>query len=191
MGWTEQSRIVVESAGLLPHPVALVFGAGLQPDGKPSGVLAERVVAAVQLYKAGKVRKLLMSGDNGSSGYDEPTAMRDYAVALGVPADDVARDFAGFRSYDTCYRARDIFGLRQVVLVSQAYHLPRVLFIARALKLDAVGFAAPTRAPLRWQLSWRLREVPARSAAVLDCLVRRRPRFLGKPEPLLARSTSD
>jgi SanA protein len=123
-------------------PVAIVFGAGIRADGRLSPMLADRVDRAVELYQAGKVRKLLMSGDNRFVWYDEPTRMYEYAVAKGVPAQDIVRDFAGRRTYDTCYRAGAIFQVRQAVLITQRFHLARALFTCRNLGVDAVGLAA-------------------------------------------------
>jgi len=105
--------------------VAIVFGAGLQRDGTPSAVLRDRVATAASLYFEGKVQKLLMSGDNRFLDYNEPGSMKAYAISLGVPGEDIVLDYAGRRTYDTCYRAREIFGLDEAILVTQTYHLPR------------------------------------------------------------------
>mgnify|MGYP000315471251 FL=1 len=122
--------------------VALVPGAGII-NGEPTPALAERIYGAVELYRLGKVQKLLFSGDNSSIHYDEVTAMRRYAMSLGVPAEDITLDYAGFSTYETCYRARDIFGVRKVVIVTQSYHLPRAVYTARQLGIDAVGLGMP------------------------------------------------
>jgi len=126
-----------------PARVALVFGAGLRPDGRPSRMLAERVRAAATLYEAGRVQKLLLTGDNSSVAYNEVAAMQRYALELGVPATDMTLDYAGFSTYESCYRARDIFGVEQAVLVTQRYHLPRAVYTCRALGIDAVGLGTP------------------------------------------------
>lgn len=139
-------RLVWNDPAALPElPVAIVFGAGITPDGRLSPMLADRVETAIDLYRAGKVRKLLMSGDNRFAWYDEPTRMYEYAIARGVPAEDIVRDFAGRRTYDTCYRAGAIFGVREAVLVTQRFHLPRALFTCRNLGVDAVGLSADRR----------------------------------------------
>lgn len=122
-----------------PAPVALVFGAGLSASGAPSPFLAARLDLAASLLASGKVKVILVSGDNRVKNYDEPTAMRDYLIAHGVAADVVVADFAGRDTYDSCYRAKHIFGVDQVTLVSQAYHLPRAVATCRALGLDAEG----------------------------------------------------
>ncbi len=146
-GWIQwrYDKLVVEMAHAPERPVAIVFGAGIRPGGRLSPMLADRMDTAIALYKAGVVRKLLVSGDNRFVDYDEPTAMYNYAIARGVPARDVVRDFAGRRTYDTCYRARAIFGVEQALLVTQRFHLPRALFTCRNLGVDALGVSADRR----------------------------------------------
>lgn len=165
-------------------PVGIVFGAKVYESGAVSPVLDARVQAGVELYRAGKIRKLLMTGDNGRVSYDEVSAMKRRAVALGVPAVDVVRDFAGFRTYDSCFRAREVFGVDRAVLVTQAFHLNRALFLARRLGIDAVGFVAPPGTPDEMIRASEHRELLARTAAVTDTLLHRRPKFLGNREPL-------
>jgi SanA protein len=111
-----------------PERAAIVFGAGLRRDGTPTTILRDRVETAAALYKEGKVRKLLFSGDNSQLDYNEPGAMKEYALQMGIPEDDIVLDYAGRRTYDTCYRAKVIFGLDQALLVTQPYHLPRAVF---------------------------------------------------------------
>jgi vancomycin permeability regulator SanA len=166
------------------RPVAIIFGAKVYESGVLSPVLDARVRAGVELYQASKVRKLLMTGDNGRASYDEVTAMKRRAVALGVPAVDVVRDFAGFRTYDSCYRARDVFGIDRAVLVTQAFHLNRALYLARQLGIDAVGYVAEPGMPDGMIQASERRELLARPAAVLDTLLHRRPKYLGRREPL-------
>jgi vancomycin permeability regulator SanA len=113
--------------------VAVVFGAGLWRDGSPTPVLRDRVETAARLYFDGKVEKLLMSGDNSVVEYNEPEAMRQYALSLGVPDEDIVLDYAGRRTYDTCYRAKAIFQVEQPILVTQSFHLPRAVYTCRAM----------------------------------------------------------
>ncbi|MGC9357835.1 MAG: SanA/YdcF family protein [Anaerolineae bacterium] len=165
------------------RPVALVFGAGYWPSGALSDILRDRLDAAIDLYEAGRVRKLLFSGDNRRHDYNEPAKMLEYALAQGVPREDIVLDYAGRRTYDTCYRARDIFRVSEVILVTQRYHLPRTLVTCRALGLDAVGYAAD-RTPyvhIRW---YRLREVPALWRAWWDLYVWKPTPILGEPLPI-------
>jgi SanA protein len=169
------------------RPVAIVFGAGLWWDGSPSPVLRDRVATAAQLYFAGKVKKLLMSGDNRFLDYNEPGAMQEYALKLGVPEEDIVLDFAGRRTYDTCYRARVIFGLEQAILVTQAFHLPRALYTCNQLGLRAIGVQADLRDYRRGaRLYWQGREIPATLMALLEVHVTRPLPVLGEPEPIFA-----
>lgn len=164
--------------------IAIVFGAGLNRNGTPSPVLRDRVEVAVQLYKAGKVDKLLMSGDNRFIYYNEPAAMHDYAVKLGVPNADIVLDYAGRRTYDTCYRARFIFGVHEAVLVTQGFHMPRALYTCNQLGVTSVGVPATRGYGSRWNLVWYTREVPAKAMALWDVWVARPLPVLGKPEPI-------
>jgi vancomycin permeability regulator SanA len=120
---------------------AIVFGAGLTPDGRPTALLADRVHAAVQLYQAGTVKQLLMSGDGESIGHDEPAAMAAQAEAEGVPASVIRSDPGGVRTYDSCARAHDLFGVRSAVVVSQSYHLPRAVYTCRSLGIITSGYS--------------------------------------------------
>ena len=171
-------------------PVAIVFGAGLRRDGTPTQVLRDRVETAVELYKMGKVSKLLMSGDNRFDYYNEPGAMRDYAIELGVPAEDIIQDFAGRRTYDTCYRANAIFELNDVVLVTQFFHLPRALYTCNNLGLEAVGVAAD-RAYYRriTRMFWNIRELPATLTALIEVHLTHPLPVLGVPEPIFPEVT--
>ena len=169
-----------------PMPVAIVFGAGLSRDGSPSPVLRDRVATAAQLYFEGKVQKLLMSGDNRFIDYNEPGAMHAYALSLGVPEDAIVLDYAGRRTYDTCYRAKDIFGLTQAILVSQDYHLPRTLITCNGLGIKSVGVSADLRVyNSSAQRYWRLREIPATLVAFVDVFITRPLPVLGEPEPII------
>lgn len=162
--------------------VAIVFGAGLRRDGRPTAVLYDRVLTAVQLYQQGKVHKLLMSGDNRFENYNEPASMKQAAVELGVPETDIVLDYAGQRTYDTCYRARHIFSLQEAVLITQNFHLPRALYLCEAFGLNAVGVSADQRTYLRGsQLVWNVREVMATAAALWDVLIARPIPILGEP----------
>jgi len=172
-----------------PRRVAIVFGAGLGRDGSASPILRDRVETAVRLYFSGKVEKLLMSGDNSYVEYNEPEAMRQYALQLGVPDADIVLDFAGRRTYDSCYRAKEIFRVKQAILVTQKFHLARALFLCNALGLDGVGVEASNRTYLkRSLLYWNLRELPATVSAVVDIFTRPQP-ILGTPEPIFPESS--
>lgn len=167
------------------QPVGIVFGAGLWRDGSPTPVLRDRVATAAQLYFSGKVGKLLMSGDNLTDSYDEPGAMRAYAESLGVPPDAIVLDYAGTRTYDTCYRAREIFNVQNAILVTQGFHLPRALYTCNALGVEAVGVPADRRTYRRPSLVWwNMREVPASLVALLDVHLTRPVPVLENPDPI-------
>jgi vancomycin permeability regulator SanA len=168
-----------------PARIAIVFGAGLEDDGSPSGMLADRLDAAIALYRAGKVQRLLLSGDHSRDNYDEVNAMRRYVLARGVPASDLASDFAGFRTYDSCYRARAIFGVEKAVLITQRYHLPRALYTCRRLGIDAVGLGTEDwgKYPNGMMRAYTWREWLASAVALWQVDVAHpQPRYLGKFE---------
>ena len=165
--------------------IAIVFGAGLRRDGGPTAVLRDRVETAAQLYLEGKVEKLLMSGDNRFVDYNEPEAMRQYARSLGVPEEAIVLDFAGRRTYDTCYRARHIFGIETAILVTQKFHMSRALFTCNALGLHAVGVEANNYYYLkRSRLYWNIREQFATITAFWDVYFKRPLPVMGEPEPI-------
>lgn len=167
------------------RPVAIVFGAGLWWDGSPSPVLRDRVATAAQLYFSGKVKKILMSGDNRFLDYNEPGAMRAYALGLGVPETDIVLDYAGRRTYDTCYRARAIFGVQEAILVTQGFHLPRALYTCNQLGVQAIGVSADLRDYRRGALVyWHARETPATLVALWEVHLSRPLPVLGYPEPI-------
>ena len=162
-----------------PHrQVAIVFGAFVNPAGTPSNALADRVDGAVALYKAGRVDHLLVTGDNSRPQYDEVTVMRDRAIAAGVPASAITRDYAGLDTYDSCTRAVQVFGVRDAVLVTQDYHLARALYVCRNAGIDVVGLRipdwqhlaerSPTVYPTGMALSYTAREWLARVKGVVE-----------------------
>lgn len=165
--------------------VAIVFGARIYSDGRLSGMLRDRVDTAIQLYKTGKVDKLLMSGDNSIPEYDEPTSMMRYAVEHGVPAADIQPDYAGRRTYDTCYRAKTIFQINSAILVTQEFHLSRALYTCRHIGLDAIGVPSDIQRYSRSSLWWsHVREIPATLLAWWDTWQQQPAAILGEPIPL-------
>ena len=165
--------------------VAIVFGAGLWRDGSPTPILIDRVTAAADLFFAGKVEKLLMSGDNRFVDYNEPEAMRQLALSLGVPDDAVVLDYAGRRTYDTCYRAQAIFGVTEAILVTQAFHMPRAIYLCNHLGVDSRGVESDLRIYRKSSvLTWNLRELLATTAALWDVNISHPVPVLGKPEPI-------
>lgn len=172
--------------------VAIVFGAGLLRDGTPSPVLRDRVSTAAQLYIAGKVQKILMSGDNRFVDYNEPASMQAYAIELGVPPEAIVPDYAGRRTYDTCYRAKHIFGLEEAILVTQKYHLTRALFTCNGIGLKSTGVAADMRIYHPRSLTiWNLRELPASLVALWQVWVSHPLPVMGDPEPITFENTGE
>lgn len=173
-------------------PVAVVFGAGLRWDGTPTPVLRDRVKTASELYFSGKVNKILMSGDNRFVNYNEPGAMHAYALSLGVPEEDIVLDYAGRRTYDTCYRAREIFGLDDVILVTQGFHLPRALYTCNSLGVNASGVSADQRQyHQRSLIYWHLREAFATVVAFWEIHITRPLPVLGEKEYIFLDSITE
>lgn len=168
------------------NDVALVLGtARTTARGHLNLHFQQRIAAAAKLYHSGKVRHLLVSGDNHIQGYDEPTDMRDSLAAAGVPTNAITCDYAGFRTLDSVLRANLVFGLTNFTIVTEEFHCPRALWIARQSRLNAVAFAAPDLQSKRWTLRVKAREVLARVLCGLDLYVlRTQPKFPGPPEPI-------
>ncbi|MGW3241830.1 SanA/YdcF family protein [Streptomyces sp. NPDC001070] len=162
------------------EPVAVVFGAGLW-NGEPSPYLAHRLDAAAELWAAGKVRAVLVTGDNSRTDYDEPTAMRDYLAAHGVPREKVVLDYAGFDTWDSCARAKRIFGVDRALLVSQGFHIRRALALCEAAGIDAYGIGVDERHDVTWYYGGT-REVAGAVKAAFDAAFTPDPRFLGPSE---------
>ncbi|MCX6078999.1 MAG: YdcF family protein [Chloroflexi bacterium] len=171
--------------------IAIVFGAGLWRDGSPTPILQDRVETGARLFFAGKVEKILMTGDNSLVEYNEPEAMRQYAIQLGVPDTAIVLDYAGRRTYDSCYRAKEIFRVKEAILITQKFHLARALFLCNALGLDGIGVEANNRNYMKSSLFfWNFRELPATLTAFADVLSRPLP-ILGDPEPIFPENTND
>lgn len=169
------------SAQVPKEDVAIVFGAGLSADGTPSPMLADRVESAVELYQNGRIHKLLMTGDNSTISYNEVMAMKQYAHNLGVPTQDITLDYAGFSTYESCYRAHKIFDIHRAVVITQYYHLPRAVYTCSQLGLKAVGLGTPDGEiyGLRGMLPYLLREVLANVKALWNIhMTRPLPTFL-------------
>lgn len=161
---------------LPPTRVALVLGAAVHKDGTPSSILADRVKAAVDLYKTEKVQKILMSGDNRFHDYNEPDAMRRMAMDLGVPKEDIQVDYAGRRTYDSCWRAKHIFSQAKVTIVTQSFHITRALFLCDMLGVESVGYVADQPHYTAWQWGyWRLRDIFSMSVSLFNVFVKDPP----------------
>jgi SanA protein len=181
---SQDDRIYDEAEEVPPRTAAIVLGASVRPDGDPSTSLADRLHAALALYRAGSIERILVSGDHGKRHYDEVGTMAAWLAERGVPRRHIFQDHAGFRTFDTMHRAARVFEVRDAVICTQAFHLPRSVFLAREAGIDAVGLRADRRiyAARRYNQG---REFLARVRAFLDVhILPVEPRFLGEPIPI-------
>jgi SanA protein len=181
--WLElraRGRVFSDIADVPTNDVGLVLGTSARlRGGDENPFFAGRMAAASELYRAGKVRHLLLSGDNRTAAYDEPTTMRDALVKQGVPIRAMTLDYAGFRTLDSFARAKEVFGVERLTIVTDDFHCPRAVLLARHFGIDAVAYHSKP-VPLKWSKKTRTREVGARLRALLDLYVlRTQPRFLG------------
>ncbi len=172
--------VTVEKAKDLNADCIIVLGAGLRPDGNPTWMLEDRIKVGDELYKNHAAPKIIMSGDHGRESYDEVNAMKKYAKSEGVPSKDIFMDHAGFETYDTMYRARDVFGAKKVIIVTQKYHLYRAMYAAKKLGLEAYGVSATKRKYDNKQWIRDMREWLARVKIFGKCITKPKPKFLGK-----------
>ncbi|WP_445528606.1 SanA/YdcF family protein [Streptomyces cyslabdanicus] len=166
--------------------VAVVFGAGLW-DGEPSPYLAHRLDAAAKLYHEGRVKVLLVTGDNSREDYDEPDAMRTYLTRRGVPGVRIVSDYAGFDTWDSCVRAKRIFGVDRAVLVTQGFHVRRAVALCDAAGIDSYGVGVDAKHDATWYYGGT-REVFAAGKAALEAVFQPDPKFLGRTEHGVARA---
>lgn len=171
-----------EAESLADTYCAVILGAGVR-NGKPTPMLKDRLLTGIELYKSGAVKKLIMSGDHGSEDYDEVNIMKSFAVDNGVPDEDIFMDHAGFSTYETVYRAKEIFEADNIIIVSQEYHLYRALYIAEKLDVKAVGVSADLRT-YRGQKMRDLREILARDKDFFNCIIKPEPTYLGEKIPV-------
>ncbi|MCI8659111.1 MAG: DUF218 domain-containing protein [Lachnospiraceae bacterium] len=169
--------------GLPQMDCILVLGCGLRPDGEPTQMLKDRLDAGIALYQTKTAPKLLMSGDHGRQQYDEVNRMKQYAMEKGVPSQDIFMDHAGFSTYESMYRARDVFQVKQMVIVSQEYHLYRAIYDGEKMGLKVWGYPAKQ---IRYggQRRRDLREILARNKDILYCLLQPEPTYLGEAIPV-------
>lgn len=177
-----------ESSGNNPDCI-LVLGAAVRPDGTPSKALQARLDTGIRLYKAGAAKKLLLSGDNGQTNYNEVESMKDYVLAAGVPSEDIFLDHAGFSTYESMYRARDVFKVKNPIIVTQKYHEYRALFTARMLGLHPTGVPCST-STISKSSDQNVREYLARCKAVFQCIAKPKPTFLGTAIPISGNGTA-
>lgn len=162
---------------------AVVLGARVYKNGALSQVLLDRMDTGIELYLNGKVTKLLLTGDHGQLTYDEVNAMRKYAISRGVPDDDIFMDHAGFSTYDSMYRAKEVFRVKKAVIVTQEFHLARALYIAWAVGLEASGVIADKREYIGMEYIYA-REVLARTKAAAQVIAGSKPKYLGPAIPI-------
>lgn len=173
-----------EDAAGLNAECILVLGCGLRSDGTPSQMLRDRLDVAIEAYRTGAAPKLLMSGDHGSPDYDEVNAMKNYAMEKGVPSEDIFMDHAGFSTYESMYRAKEIFRCERIIVVTQQYHLYRALYNARAMGMQTAGISSSVRDYAR-QNFFDLREAAARVKDTLFCIFKPEPTYLGEAISLM------
>lgn len=186
-GWmirsTKDSIFSLDEADQLSGDCILVLGCGIRSDGKPSHMLQDRLDVAIAAYQKGLAPKLLMSGDHGREHYDEVNAMKDYAISKGVPSEDIFMDHAGFSTYESMHRARDIFQCERIIIVTQNYHLYRAIHNARAFGMEAVGIPSNLRSYAR-QTYFDIREAAARVKDWVWCIAKVPPTYLGEAIPI-------
>lgn len=160
----------------------LILGAGVK-NGKPTPMLRDRLLTGIKLYENGKAAKIIMSGDHGSAAYDEVNVMRLFAAERGVKEEDIFTDHAGFSTYDSIYRAKNIFEADNIIIVSQKYHLHRALYIAERLGVNAVGVSANLN-PYGGQLKREIREILARDKDFFKCIIKPESEYMGDKIPV-------
>jgi len=179
IGKSAESKVFSNTSNIEKNRVGLVLGtAKYLKSGYLNLYFKYRIDATVKLYKAGKIKFVLVSGDNGNTEYDEPTDFKEALIERGIPADKIYLDYAGFRTLDSVVRAKEIFGQEKITIISQQFHNERAIFLAEKKGIDALGFNAQDVSG-RYGLRVRLREYLARTKVFIDILLRVKPKFLG------------
>ena len=175
---TRSGRYNITQINQIPSKeYAIIFGAGVRSNGEPTPYLKWRIETGVDLYKAGRVKKLHMSGDNSRQKYNEPEAMRRYAEQLGVKPEDITMDYAGFNTYDSCYRAKHVFHIDSAILVTQGYHLPRAEVTCNGLGVQSIGMGAKKEGR-DFTAAYIFREMVATDKALLQITFKPHPTVL-------------
>ncbi len=172
-----------EAAKLSDVDCILVLGALVKPNGMPSHMLQDRIITGIKLYELGASAKLIMSGDHGREGYDEVNTMKEYAINEGLPSEDIFMDHAGFSTYESIYRAKEVFGADKIIIVTQEYHLYRALYIANVLGVEAYGVSADLR-DYAGQFKRDIREILARNKDFIYGIIKPEPKYLGDSIPV-------
>jgi vancomycin permeability regulator SanA len=179
-----KSAVYTDIADVPSAQTALLLGARVYSENRVSQIVYDRLVRTAELYKAGKVTKILVSGDHGRKGYDEVNTMKEWLIDFGVPAKDIFLDHAGFSTYESIYRAKEIFGVQSLIIVTQRFHLYRALYIAAAFEIESKGLAAD-RVRYRSAFYNQLREAAARIKDFFYARVfRPQPAYLGEKIPI-------
>ena len=179
---TAEDKMYDDVSAIPFNRVGLLLGTSPKGrTGNPNVFYIRRIEACVALYQAGKIDRILVSGDNSRTTYDEPTCIKEDLIAAGVPDSVIYLDYAGFRTYDSMVRAKEVFGLTSFTIISQPFHNERALYIATRKGLDVVAFNALDVQLHRWQIRMTVREWLARTKAVLDVYTHKQPHFLGEP----------
>jgi len=183
--YSTQKQILppADAAALQDVDCILVLGCGVYEDGRPSAMLEDRLRRGVSLFQDGASGKLLMSGDHGQANYDEVNVMKQYAIDQGIASSDIFMDHAGFSTYESIYRVRDVFQAKKIIIVTQKYHLHRALHIANALGIEAYGVSANYRV-YAGQLTRDIREILARNKDFLTSIFQPKPTYLGETSPV-------
>lgn len=184
-----QSRSYIESAveNLPQADAAIVLGAGINSKGELSTIFKDRIEGGIALYQAGKVKTILVSGDDGQLEYNEVNPAREHLLVRGIPSEDIFLDHAGFDTYSSMYRARDIFLITSAIVVTQSFHLPRAVFLARNLDIEAHGLSTDQHS---YRIQNNLRELLANVKAMMNVMFNRTPKYLGEEIPITGDSSS-
>jgi len=186
--WLVSRNSIVKATDTKPADALIILGAYVRPDGALSWILKDRLDTGLTLYKQGAAPKILITGDHGQTDYNEVQAMKDYLTSHEVPAQDIFMDHAGFDTYDSLYRARDVFQVQSVIIVTQNFHLPRAVYIAKRLGLKTQGVEARLYYP--WWYANTIRDSLARVKAYTDVeILKSKPRFLGEAIPITGDGT--
>ena len=180
---TEGYLVTDQNAAELDADCILVLGAGLMPDETPNRMLQDRLDKGIELYKAGIAPKILLSGDNGQEEYDEVNAMKKYVMGAGIPSEDIFMDHAGFSTYESMYRAKDIFLVKRAIIVTQRYHQYRALYTARGLGIESYGVVSEPRT-YSGQTYREIREILARDKDFVKVIIKPEPTYLGETIPI-------
>ncbi len=180
------SRFLYTIDAVPPAHTAIVLGAAIMKDGTPTQIFKDRIDTAAALYRDGKVKSILITGDDGSRTHNEVNPARDYLLSLGVPSEAIFLDHAGFDTYSSMYRAKEVFYVGSAIICTQSFHLPRAVFIARRLGLDVYGVASDQHG---YFLRNNFRELLADVKAVFNLITMREPKYLGEPIPITGDSS--